>query len=177
MRMQKGAHVSLAVDGEWKAILPAKNTYMWFESDPGALDLCGFGDAGIVKNHGYMSLLAEAGRNYFIEGSPGGDIFGKGSASVRAVSDSEGMKAIAESELAQITFEGFSGKKFDEGWRSLHEGMLPKEVFELLGGMTPPEIRSDGDSKWDQDGYKFAFAKGKLKSWSKPEPYVFKVGK
>jgi hypothetical protein len=177
MRMQKGAHVSLAVDGEWKAILPAKNTYMWFESDPGALDLCGFGSAGIVKNHGYMSLLAVAGRTYFIEGSPGGDMYGRLRASVRAVSESEGMKAITESELAQITFEGFSGKKFDEGWRSLHEGLLPKEVFELLGRMAPPEIRSDSDSKWDQEGYEFAFDKGKLKSWSKPAPYVFKLNK
>jgi hypothetical protein len=177
MRSWKGAHVSLAIDGEWKAILPAKNTYMWFEADPGSLDLCSFGGGGIANNHGYMSLLVEAGRTYFIEDSPGGDMAGRLRASVRAVSVSEGMKAIAESELAQITFEGFSGKKFDEGWRSLHEGMLPKEVFELLGRMVPPEIRSDGDSKWDQDGYKFAFAKGKLKSWSKPEPYVFKVGK
>ena len=70
-----------------------------------------------------------------------------------------------------------SCKKFDEGWRSLHEGLLPKEVFELLGKMAPPEIRSDSDSKWDQEGYEFAFAKGKLKSWSKPAPYVFKVNK
>ena len=52
MRVWKGAHVSLAVDGEWKAILPAKNTYMWFESDPGSLDLCGFGGGGIAKNYG-----------------------------------------------------------------------------------------------------------------------------
>jgi len=177
MRVWKGAHVSLAVDGEWKAILPAKNTYMWFESDPGSLDLCGFGGGGIAKNYGYMSLMAEAGRTYFIEGSPGGDMAGRLKASVRSVSESEGMKAIAESELAQITFEGFSGKKFDEGWRSLHQGMLPNEVFELLGRMTPPEIRSDRDSKWDQDGYKFAFTKGKLKSWSKPAPIVFKVNK
>ena len=161
----------------WKAILPAKNTYMWFLSDPGPLDLCGFGGGGIANNHGYMSLRAEAGRTYFIEGSPGGDLAGRLRASVRAAPESEGAKAIAESELAQITFEGFSGKKFDEGWRSLHEGMLPKEVFELLGRTTPPEIRSDSDSKWDQDGYKFAFSKGKLKSWSKPKPYVFKVKK
>jgi hypothetical protein len=175
--MQKGAHVSLAVDGEWKAMLPAKNTYMWFESDPGPLDLCAFGGGGISNNHGYMSLIAEAGRNYFIEGSPGGDLAGRLRSSVRAVSESEGMKAIAESELAQITFEGFSGKKFDEGWRSLHAGMLPNEVFELLGRRTPSEIRSDVDSKWDQDGYKFAFAKGKLKSWNKPNPSVIKVNK
>ena len=104
-------------------------------------------------------------------------MYGRLRASVRAVSESEGMKSIAESELAQITFEGFSGKKFDEGWRSLNEGVLPKEVFELLGRMAPPEIRSDSDSKWDQEGYEFAFAKGKLKSWSKPAPYVFKVNK
>jgi hypothetical protein len=177
VRMWKWSHVSLAVDGEWKAILPAKNTYMWFESDPGPLDLCSFGGSGMANNYGHMTLLAEAGRTYFIEGSPGGDLYGRRAATVRAVSESEGANAISESELAQISFEGFSGKKFDEGWRSLHEGMPPKEVFERLGRMTPPEIRMDNDSKWDQDGYKFAFSKGKLKSWSKPKPFVFKVNK
>ena len=173
----KGTHVSLAIDGEWKAILPAKNTYMWFESDPGSLDLCSFGSHGGMNNYGHMSLLAEAGRTYFIEGSPGGDLYGRLGATVRAVSESEGRKAIAESELAQITFEGFSGKKFDEGWQSLREGMLPEEVFALLGRMKPPEIRPDRDSKWDQNGYNFAFAKGKPQSWSKAKPFVFKVNK
>jgi len=48
----KGVQVSLAIDGEWKAILPAKNTYMWFESDPGPLDLCGFGGGSLTNNHG-----------------------------------------------------------------------------------------------------------------------------
>jgi hypothetical protein len=175
MRSWKGAHVSLAIDGEWKAILPAKNTYMWFESDPGSLDLCGFSGGGVVNNHGHMTLMAEAGRTYYIEGSPGGDLAGRLAGTVRAVSESEGTKAIAESELAQITFDGFSGKKFDEGWRALHAGLLPEEVFELLGRKAPPEIRPNSDSKWGQDGYKFAFAKGKLRSWSKPEPYIFKV--
>ena len=172
LRGWKGAHVSLAIDGEWKAILPAKDTYMWFESDPGSLDLCNFGNT-----HGHMTLVAEAGHTYFIEGSPGGDLYGRVGASVREVSESEGKKAISEFELAEITFEGFSGQKFDEAWLSLHPGMLPEEVFGILGRMTPPEIGPNNNSRWSQDGYKFEFSKGKLRSWSKPSPFVFKVKK
>ena len=67
--------------------------------------------------------------------------------------------------------------KFDEGWRSLSKGMQPDEVFKLLGRKTPPQIQPDRDSKWEQDGYEFVFAVGKLQSWSKPKPYVFKVKK
>ena len=89
MRVWKTASVSLAIDGEWKAILPAKNTYMWFESDPGSLDLCSFGSSGVMKQHGHMTLLAESGWTYFVEGSPGGDVFGRLGATVRTVSESE----------------------------------------------------------------------------------------
>src|SRR4051812_44021869 len=96
MRSWKGAHVRLAIDGEWKALVPAKNTYMWFEADPGSLELCNFGGAGLPENHGHMTLSVQAGQTYFVEGSPGGDLIGQLRAAVRSVPESEGRPAIAK---------------------------------------------------------------------------------
>ena len=55
--------------------------------------------------------------------------------------------------------------------------MLPVAVFQLIGRMTPPEIRPDKNSNLHQNGYTFEFANGKLQSWTKPKPFVFKVKK
>jgi hypothetical protein len=102
IRSWSGVQTKLARDGRFVAVL-SKNTYAVIEVDPGPLKLCSSGMYRATSANSLLSLTFEEGKTYYLEGKPGGDLFGTIKPALVQVSNEDGAKAVAKSQY--VTFE------------------------------------------------------------------------
>jgi len=94
----------LAIDGKFVAAL-SKNTYTYVEINPGVQNLCAAGSSRRASPKSVLVITVEAGKTYYFEGEPGGDLVGTMRTTLTQVSEENGKMAIQKSDYVTFTLK------------------------------------------------------------------------